>query len=56
MLCCIPLVFTTALLDKIRNLEVQRRIFGQKKEEITGGSRKCPNEKLHNLYSSPHIT
>jgi hypothetical protein len=31
------------------------RIFGPKKDEVTGGWRKLHNEKLHNLYSSPSI-
>jgi hypothetical protein len=34
---------------------VQRRIFGPKRDEVTGDWRKLHNEKLHNLYSSPHI-
>jgi hypothetical protein len=32
-----------------------RRIFGPKKDEVTGGWRKLHNEELHNLYSSPSI-
>jgi hypothetical protein len=31
---------------------VLRRIFGPKKDEVTGGWRKLHNEELHNLYSS----
>jgi hypothetical protein len=31
-----------------------RRIFGQKRDEATGGWRKLHNE-LHNLYSSSNI-
>jgi hypothetical protein len=34
---------------------VLRRIFGQKRDEVTGGWRKLHNEELHNLYSSPTI-
>jgi hypothetical protein len=34
---------------------VLRRIFGQKRDEVTGGLRKLHNEELHNLYSSPSI-
>jgi hypothetical protein len=34
---------------------VLRRIFGPKRDEVTGESRKLHNEKLHNLYSSPSI-
>jgi hypothetical protein len=32
---------------------VLRRIFGPKRDEVTGGWRKLHNEELHNLYSSP---
>jgi hypothetical protein len=31
------------------------RIFGPKRDEVTGGWRKLNNEELHNLYSSPSI-
>jgi hypothetical protein len=34
---------------------VFRRIFGPKRDEVTGGWRKVHNEELHNLYSSPSI-
>jgi hypothetical protein len=34
---------------------VLRRIFGPKRDEVTGGSRKLHNEELHGLYSSPSI-
>jgi hypothetical protein len=32
-----------------------RRIFGFKRDEVTGGWRKLHNEELHSLYSSPNI-
>jgi hypothetical protein len=32
-----------------------RRIFGPKRDEVTGGWGKLHNEELHNLYSSPSI-
>jgi hypothetical protein len=32
-----------------------RRIFGPKRDEVTGDWRKLHNEELHNLYSSPNI-
>jgi hypothetical protein len=32
-----------------------RRIFGPKRDEVTGGWRKLHNEELHNLCSSPSI-
>jgi hypothetical protein len=34
---------------------VLRRIFGPKRDEMTGGWRKLHNEELHGLYSSPGI-
>jgi hypothetical protein len=34
---------------------VLRRIFGPKRDEVTGEWRKLHSEELHNLYSSPNI-
>jgi hypothetical protein len=34
---------------------VLRRIFGPKKDQVTGGWRRLHNEELRNLYSSPSI-
>jgi hypothetical protein len=34
---------------------VLRRIFGPKRDDVTGDWRKLHNEELHNLYSSPNI-
>jgi transcription termination factor 2 len=34
---------------------VLRRIFGPKRDEVTGGWRKLHNEELRDLYSSPSI-
>jgi hypothetical protein len=34
---------------------VLRRIFGPKRDEVTGGWKKLHNEEFHNLYSSPCI-
>jgi hypothetical protein len=34
---------------------VLRRIFGTKRDHVTGDWRKLHNEELHNLYSSPNI-
>jgi hypothetical protein len=34
---------------------VLRRIFGPKRNELTGEWRKLHNEELHDLYSSPSI-
>jgi hypothetical protein len=42
---------------KLRVFEnrVLRRVFGPKRDGVTGGWRKQRNEELHNLYSSPSI-
>jgi hypothetical protein len=42
---------------KLRVFEnrVLRRIFGPKRDGVTGGWKKLHNEELHNLYSSPSI-
>jgi hypothetical protein len=42
---------------KLRVFEnmVLRRIFGPKRNGVTGGWRKLHNEEHHNLYSSPTI-
>jgi hypothetical protein len=34
---------------------VLRRIFGHKRDEVTGEWRKLHNKELHDLYSSPSI-
>jgi hypothetical protein len=34
---------------------VLRRIFGPKRDKVTGGRRKLHNKKLHNLYSPSNI-
>jgi hypothetical protein len=36
-------------------IRVLRRIFGPKRDEVTGDWRKLHNEELHNVYSSPNI-
>jgi hypothetical protein len=37
-------------------MEVQRRTFGLRRDEMTGGWRKLLNEELHNLYSLSSIS
>jgi hypothetical protein len=34
---------------------ILRRVFGLKRDEVTGEWRKLHNEEFHNLYSSPDI-
>jgi hypothetical protein len=34
---------------------VLRRIFGPRRDEVTGDWRKLHNEEVHNLHSSPNI-
>jgi hypothetical protein len=40
---------------RVSENRVLKRIFGPKRDEVTGGSRKLHNVELHNLYSSPSI-
>jgi hypothetical protein len=44
-------------VQKLRVFEnrVLRRIFGPKRDEVTGEWSKLHNEELHNMYSSPDI-
>jgi hypothetical protein len=41
--------------QKLYENRVLRRVFGPKRDEVTGGWRKLHNEELHNLYSSPSV-
>jgi hypothetical protein len=36
-------------------LYIYRKLYGPKRDEVTGEWRKLHNEELHNLYSSPNI-
>jgi hypothetical protein len=40
---------------KVFENRVLRRIFGPKRDEVTGDWKKLHNEELHGLYSSPSI-
>jgi hypothetical protein len=40
---------------RVFEIRVLRRIFGSKRDEVTGGWIKLHNEELHGLYSSPSI-
>jgi hypothetical protein len=54
---CEILSLTLRVEHRLRVFEnrMLRRIFGPKKDEVTGDWRKLHNEELHNLYSSPNI-
>jgi hypothetical protein len=43
--------------SRLREFEnrVLRRIFGPKRDEVTGECRKLHNEELYDLYRSPNI-
>jgi hypothetical protein len=43
-------------LREEHRLRALRRIFGPKRDEVTGGWRNLHNEELHSLYSSTNIT
>ena len=40
---------------KVFQNRVLRRVFGPKRDEVTGGWRKLHNEELNELYSLPNI-
>jgi hypothetical protein len=40
---------------RVSENKVLRRIFGAKRDEVTGNWRKQHSEELHNLYFSPNI-
>jgi hypothetical protein len=40
---------------RVLEIRVLRRVFGLKKDGMTGGWRKRHNEELRDLYSSPSI-
>jgi hypothetical protein len=48
---------TSRVEHRLRVFEnrVLRRIFGPKRDEVTGGWKKLHNEELRDLYSSPSI-
>jgi hypothetical protein len=53
-------ILTVQALRKEHRLRVFKsrvlgRIFGPKRDDVTGGWRKLHNEDLHDLYSSPSL-
>jgi hypothetical protein len=51
----LSLTFWEEHRSRVFENRVLRRIFGPKRNEVTGGWRKLHNEELHGLYSSPSI-
>jgi hypothetical protein len=49
-----PLLFWASVIREVGN-RVLRRIFGPKRDEVTGEWRKLHNEELRDLYSSPSV-
>jgi hypothetical protein len=58
MYVCIHVILSLTFREehRLRVFEnnVLRRIFGPKRDEVTGEWRKLHNDELHNLYSSPN--
>jgi hypothetical protein len=46
-----PLTLSEVHMLTVFEIGVQSRIFGPKREEMTGGWRRLHNEKLHNFYA-----
>jgi len=39
---------------RVSEIRMLTKVFGSKREEITGGRRKLHTEDFHHSYSSPH--
>jgi hypothetical protein len=51
----LSLVLREEYRQRVFEKRMLRRIFGPKRDEVTGDWGKLDNEELHNLYSSPNI-
>jgi hypothetical protein len=45
----------TVIEHRVFEYRVLRRIFGPKRDKVTGDGRKLYNEELHKFYSSPNV-
>jgi len=54
-LYCTLLKFCAFIFVSTRRLGCLRRVFGPKRDEVTGKWRKVHNEELNDMYSSPNI-
>jgi hypothetical protein len=52
---CEQLAGELSVTLKVSENRVLRRIFGPKRDEVTGEWRKLHNEEIHDLYCSPSI-
>jgi len=52
---CVTSVGNFPLAVRVFVNRLLRNTFGPNREDVAGGRRRLPNEKLHNLYVSPSI-
>jgi hypothetical protein len=55
MMMIVVVVVVVIIIIRVMQNRAPRRIFGLKRDGVTGGWRKLHSEELHNLYSSPSI-